>query len=636
MNPHYEALGFLDIIERLKENALSQQAKDELGGLTPYLNEAVCVQRMAQTTAARKILDACGSPPLAAMSGLIALLELSQAGAMLTAGQLTEAAQFAVACKRMSLYLARAQEMDNTVALYGQSIEDLTDLKDEIGRCITDEKVHDEASSTLRNIRRKQEHLEAQIKEKLSHILQSRKQYLADSYIANRNGHYVLPVQRRYQSQFGGKVIEVSGKGATVFMEPSSIAKLQEELSALAIEEDGEIRRILYELTGLVAVHETTIRRNMEAMEILDVIFARGKLSAAMHARPVEIGSRRCIRIRQGRHPSLRPENCVPLDFEMEEGARGVVITGPNTGGKTVTVKTVGLLSLMAQCGLHIPCEEGSYIAMQDGYWCDIGDSQSLKQNLSTFSGHITNIIHILEHASRDSLVLLDELGSGTDPSEGMGIAVAVLEELRQRSCMFLVTTHYAQVKTYAQEAQDVKSARMAFDPESLEPLYRLEMGKSGESCALLIAKRLGLAPHLLERAHQTVYGSKLPAEAQTKMPAPPSRLIRKEPMKAHTDVAAKFTMGDSVTLLPENVTGIVYRPADKQGQVVVQIKGEKRPVSHTRLKLLVAAAELYPPDYDFSILFDTVENRKNRKKMTKHHDSSIMITYEEDGFSGS
>ena len=206
------------------------------------------------------------------------------------------------------------------------------------------------------------------------------------------------------------------------------MSKLQSELAELSIEEDNEVRRILYTLTAMVSEQEPVIRRNMEAMEILDVLFAKGALSAAMGARPVEIGCERRLDIRQGRHPLLDPATCVPLDLKMEESLTGIIITGPNTGGKTVAIKTAGLLSLMAQCGLHIPCEEGSYIAMQDGYWCDIGDSQNISQNLSTFSGHITNVIRILESASPDSLVILDELGSGTDPAEGMGIAVAVLD----------------------------------------------------------------------------------------------------------------------------------------------------------------------------------------------------------------
>ncbi|MCL2367565.1 MAG: DNA mismatch repair protein MutS, partial [Oscillospiraceae bacterium] len=244
----------------------------------------------------------------------------------------------------------------------------------------------------------------------------------------------------------------------------------------------------------------------------------------------------------------------------------------------------------------------------------------------------MTNIISILEQASRDSLVLLDELGSGTDPAEGMGIAVAVLEELRQRGCMFLVTTHYAQVKTYAEQSGGVRSARMAFDRENLRPLYKLEMGMSGESCALHIAERLGLAPHLLERAHHEVYGGQVNdnASKQTAMRVPKSALVRTQVEKAVADFSDKFSMGDSVTVLKTGETGIVYRPANEQGDVIVQVKGVKHAMKHNRIKLKVPAAELYPPDYDFSIIFDTVEHRKARHQMGRKFDPTVSITYNE------
>jgi len=632
MNHHHLALEFNLIIDKLKEHALSQNAKEKLGALSPYLREDICVHKMAETTSARNLLDTVGAPPLPIMDSLGEIVTLAGAGSMLVPEQLESVARFARSCKRVSAYLSKGEATGEVVALYGQSIENLTDLASEIEQCVDGEALRDDASSALRNIRRKKEHVGEQIKEKLNHILKSRKEYLADGYITTRQGRYVLPVQRKFQTQFGGTVVEVSGKGSTVFMEPTAIAKPQAELTVLSTQEDAEERRILYTLTATVAEHTPMICRNMEAIEILDVLFAKAKLSAAMKAIPVEIGGKRSLCIKQGRHPLLHTECCIPLDFEMSEDTSGVIITGPNTGGKTVAVKTVGLLSLMAQCGLHIPCESGSYIAMQDNYWCDVGDSQNISQNLSTFSGHMTNIISILERASRDSLVLLDELGSGTDPTEGMGIAVAVLEELRHRGCMFLVTTHYAQVKTYAEQSDGVKSARMAFDRENLRPLYKLEMGMSGESCALHIAQRLGFAPHLLERAHQEVYGRQVndgaPKQGATK--APKSQLVRTQVEKAVENLADKFSMGDSVTVLTTGETGIVYRPANDTGDVIVQVKGIKQTIKHNRLRLKVPAAELYPPDYDFSIIFDTVENRKARHDMGRKHDPTLIITYEQ------
>ncbi|MBQ7865283.1 MAG: DNA mismatch repair protein MutS, partial [Clostridia bacterium] len=278
------------------------------------------------------------------------------------------------------------------------------------------------------------------------------------------------------------------------------------------------------------------------------------------------------------------------------------------------------------QCGLHIPADEGCVVPLRDAFLCDIGDSQSIAQNLSTFSGHMTNVIRILDHASRDSLVLLDELGSGTDPAEGMGIAVAVLGELRRRGCLFLVTTHYPQVKVWAETTPGVMAARMAFDRQTLAPLYRLELGKSGESCALDIARRLGLPEALIAGASEAAYGT--PAAPQPALPIPRSQLKR-HIVKQVGDIPT-FTMGDSVSIAPDGVKGIVYRPADDRGEVIVQVQGKKLPVRHTRLTLLVPASRLYPEDYDFAIIFDTVENRKADHLMSRKFDPDAVIIHQE------
>ena len=629
MKPHFETLEFPVILQQLKEHAVSETARQVLDQLEPILKEQVCKNRMLETTAARRVLDAFGAPPLPVMDRLEETLTMAEIGTMLSPAQLTGAATFAASCKRMTSYLSRIAAQDAALASYGQGVYPLGDMQSEIQRCVTVDEVRDDASAALRDLRRKSLLLEGKIKEKLNHILRTHKQYLTDGYITSRAGRDVLPVQKRYQKQVAGAVIDTSATGTTVFIEPAAVTALRDELSGLRILEDEETRRVLYTLSALVADEAESIRKNIKIMGDLDVLFAKAKLSAAMDAHPVEIGCERRLVIVNGRHPLLDPDTCVPLNLTLTEGDRGVVITGPNTGGKTVAIKTVGLLSLMAQCGLHVPCGEESYIAMQDGFWCDIGDSQNISQNLSTFSGHITNVIRILKNASRDSLVLLDELGSGTDPAEGMGIGIAVLEELRLRGCMFMVTTHYPQIKTYAKTAEHVLRARMAFDPDTLKPLYRLEMGKAGESCALQIAERLGMAEHLLKRAHRAVYDNDRSANASetSAMKAPKSRLVRTETNKKIK--LEKFTMGDSVLVLPQKETGIVYRPADENGDVIVQIKNEKHTVKHTRLQLQVAAAELYPPDYDFSIIFDTVKNRKARHVLDKRYDPTVAIVHE-------
>ena len=413
-------------------------------------------------------------------------------------------------------------------------------------------------------------------------------------------------------------------------MEPSAVQSLRQDLETLLIDIDTEERRILWELSDRVAAEETPLTDAIRVMTDLDVLFARAKLSMEMKARPAELTAERRIRLVDARHPLLDPESCVPLNLDLSLPDSGIAVTGPNTGGKTVCLKTVGLLTLMAQSGLHIPCGEGTVIGLMDRVLCDIGDSQSISQNLSTFSGHMTNVIRILEECSRDSLVLLDELGSGTDPAEGSGLAAAILEELLRRGCFFLVTTHDPQIKQWAEQTEHVISARMAFDRESLMPLYRLELGKSGKSCAIEIARRLGMHENLLARARQVAdHGPDSPSlPVQKPMRIPSGRLQR---LREKTEGSfERFTMGDSVLLLPDKKNAVVYQPADDEGNVIIQLQGQKITVRHNRLKLLVPASQLYPPDYDFSIIFDTVANRKAAHTMDRKFDRDAVIIHKE------
>lgn len=649
------ALEFDKILEILCTYAVSEQAKEKLSKLRPYLNISEAMLKTTDTTEARTILEHIGTPPLAGMKEIDQCLKLATAGAMLTPEQLTEIGTFVTACRRMKRFLVRAQSTELNIASYGNSFNDLTELYMAIDNSIRNNAVDDGASKELKNIRRQKASINVEIKTKLENLLRNRKEYFTESYVSLRNGHYVLPVKKEYKHQVSGSILDISSSGSTYFIEPNSVTKLKEELSILEIAESNEERRILYELTALVNDYIFEIQVNIEAMVSLDIIFAKAKLSLDMKAVPAVLTMNREIRIVKGRHPLIKPSECVPLDFTIGEGIRGIVITGPNTGGKTVALKTVGLLQLMAQCGLHIPCESAK-LTMNNSVLCDIGDGQSITENLSTFSSHITNIINILEQADEDSLVLLDELGSGTDPAEGMGIAISILEELMQKQCLFVATTHYPEVKEYADKTKGMKNARMAFDRESLKPLYRLEIGEAGESCALYIAKRLGLPKHMLERAYQEAYCKNGQTSKQnipdisfleTPYQDQPSDLKNKQAesqvtgynFKPKLDKAKlkkpigtrsqKFNIGDSVVVYPQKKIGIVYRKANERGEVGVQIQKKKTLINHKRLQLKVPASEMYPEDYDFSIIFDSVANRKARHKMEKGHQADLTIVYE-------
>ena len=637
MTQDWITLGFDQIIEQLKDQAVSGAARRMLAETAPILNEGLCLARMAQTTAARQVLDAEGAPPLGDTEATEKGLEEACRGGMLLPAQLSATARFCVAVRRMKQYLRAAETISAGIASWQSELPDLGGLEQAIDDAIREDAIVDDASPELRGLRRQRERTEQEVREKLNRVLQRHRDQLADGYVTQRGGAYVVPVQRRFQSAFPGRTVDVSSKGNTVFMEPTAVSALRQALEALLIDIDAEERRVLWALSDRVAGEGEALRRAMRAMADLDALFARAKLSAAMDARPVELTARRQLRLVQARHPLLDRERCVPLNVALAAPDAGIAVTGPNTGGKTVCLKTVGLLTLMAQSGLHIPCGEGSVVGMMDAVLCDIGDSQSISQNLSTFSGHTTNVIRILGECSRDSLVLLDELGSGTDPAEGSGLAAAILEELLRRDCFFMVTTHDPKIKQWAEQTERVVSARMAFDRVSLKPLYRLELGLSGESCAIEIAGRLGMDPGLLARARQLADGREdgpadtIPADKAGRRVArqhPASRLQRLPPPT--DDRARRFRMGDSVALLPDRKAAIVYRPADDAGNVIVQYRGQKLTVRHDRLALLVPAEQLYPADYDFSIVFDTVANRKAAHTMARKHDPNAVVVVKE------
>ncbi len=645
MEKSMRLLEFNKILEQLCNYAISENAKQKLLALRPYLSEREVRAKLKDTTEARKIMDHIGSAPLPVMKDIGMLLELAEKGGMLVPEQLTQIELFITSCKRMKGFLKRAESLNVDIAGYGGSICELGSLSTEIANTIRNHTIDDNASKELKAIRRKKEQINQEIKTKLENQLRSKKEWFTDGYVSIRNGHYVLPVKKEYKNMVGGSVMDISSSGSTYFIEPAVVAKLKDELSELEIAESNEERRLLYVLSGMVGENAFDIRLNIEAIETLDFVFAKAKLSLDMKAIPPTINTSRRIRIKNGRHPLLNPSECVPLNFIIGDVTQGIIITGPNTGGKTVALKTIGLLQLMAQSGLHVPSEDAE-LCMNDAVLCDIGDGQSITENLSTFSSHITNIINILDHTGGDTLVLLDELGSGTDPAEGMGIAISILEELKKKGCLFVATTHYPEVKDYANKTEGLLNARMAFDRESLKPLYLLEIGEAGESCALYIAKRLGLPKQMLERAYQEAYlkdsslhrdipGKNFIEDTPDNLPDKTSKaealpsIIKATPPKPIGTHSQRFNIGDSVVVYPQKKIGIVFHKSNEKGEVGVQIQKKKEWINHKRLQLKVAASEMYPEDYDFSIVFDTVANRKARHKMEKSYRPDLEIVYE-------
>ena len=626
-------LEFDRIKEKLAELACTEKARQQIQELKPSLSELEVKASQRETTEARKMIEICGNPPVTALQGVDEWIEFASKGGCLTPQQLEQISMVLAAVRRLKDYLRRGKEHEIGLAYYEENLDGLDDIREELGSKIRNERVDDYASKTLKSLREAIDRAETKMHEKADAILRANKQYMADNFSTLRNGRICIPVKKEYKFKIQGSVIDKSSTGSTLFMEPLQVARLYDEVQELKIDEENEEIRILYTLSSILSDKEEIIQSNSRTVEKLDFIFAKGKLSLEQEGIQPEINTDRHIRIKNGRHPLMDKAVNVPLNFEIGNGINGVIITGPNTGGKTVAIKTVALNCMMAQCGLHVPCEEAE-ICMNNAILCDIGDGQNLSENLSTFSAHITNVLDILKKAGRDSLVVMDELGSGTDPAEGMGIAIAILEELKKSNALFLATTHYPEVKEYARRTEGIINARMTFDKESLKPLYQLVIGEAGESCAFYIAGKLGMPGYMLSRAAKAAYGSDgevkiegMEGNEELKKSSHPK--IQKIKKAVTQKEAKKYQIGDSVMVYPEKKIGIICRMADEKGMLQVQMKKEKMWVSHKRIKLHVAAEQLYPEDYDFSIIFDSVEKRKAQHDMKRKY-VDTELTYEE------
>ncbi|MCI8484467.1 MAG: DNA mismatch repair protein MutS [Lachnospiraceae bacterium] len=614
--------------------AMTEDTKEKIKSLSFYLNERELRRQLRDTTDSRNLIENLGTPPLQNITEIKEILMISEKGECLTPYQLERVENVLIVVKRLKDYLNRGKMFQNPLAYYEENLNMMEDLMEEIGRQIRNGAVDDHASKELEQIRNQMIKCEEQMKEKAEQVIRVQKESMTDHYCTLRNGRICVPVKRECKMKISGSVIDQSSTGNTLFMEPSGVAKYYEELQLLKISEENEIYRILYTLTAMVAASRSAMDENIAMIEKLDFIFSKGKLSLDLDAVEPAINQEDRVVLEDARHPLMDREINVPLQFEIGRDIRGIVITGPNTGGKTVAIKTAMLNCMMAQCGLHVTCRKAD-ICMHNSYLCDIGDGQNMAENLSTFSAHITNVLEVLKEVNQESFVIMDELGSGTDPAEGMGIAIAILEELKKSGAHFLVTTHYPEIKEYADKAQGIINARMTFDKETLRPTYQLVIGEAGESCAFYIADRLGMPNEMLRTAMKAAYGEKAVREYHFQKADNPmekkkvGRIARTKKEKYKIELSKKYKRGDSVMVYPDKKIGIVCEPANEKGVLRVQLPDKKIWINHKRVKLHIAAEELYPKDYDFSILFETVQNRKIRHNMERKYTEEIL-RYEE------
>lgn len=621
---------FDKVKERWSELAVTDYAKENIQKAALYFSETELKKQLRDTTDARLLIEKLGTPPLQNMTEIREILLVAQKGECLTPYQLERVEKALVAIRRLKDYLARGKMYQNSLAYYEENLDGISELGQEIANKIRNGVVDDYASKELEQIRKQIIKCEEQMKQKAEQILRSKKECMTDNFCTFRNGRICLPVKKDDKLKISGSVIDRSATGSTLFIEPSGVAKYYEELQLLKISEENEVYNILYTLSAFVLASAPVLEADLTMIEKLDFIFSKGKLSLDMKATEPVINTERRIKLTEARHPLMDQEVAVPLQFEVGENIRGIIITGPNTGGKTVAIKTVMLNCIMAQCGLHVTCRQAD-ICMNSSYLCDIGDGQNLSENLSTFSAHITNVLEVLREANKDSFVIMDELGSGTDPTEGMGIAIAILEELKKSGAIFLVTTHYPEVKEYAAETAEIVNARMAFDKETLRPTYQMIIGEAGESCAFYIADRLGMPSEMLKVAIRAAYGED--AVKSYTFHNPESNLVEKntnkirkaKTKKNNTELTTKYQIGDSVMVYPDKKIGIVCAPVNEKGVLRVQLPNKKIWINHKRVKLHVAATELYPEDYDFSIIFESIENRKKRHDMQRKYTDAVI-----------
>lgn len=511
-NKSFRVLEFDKIIEILKTKASSSLGLHKIENLEPSSDFEEVQYRLQETTEAQSILIKRGHVNLGGIHDVLDKVKRAEIGASLDPGSLLMVADTLRAARVLSNSLSGDGEEEDfnypIIQSLATSLYIHREIEDAVYNAIVSEiEIADSASHTLRDIRRKIVQKNQSIRSKLNTIISSAtyQKYLQDSIISMRGDRFVVPVKAEYRSVVAGIVHDQSSSGATLFIEPMSIVEMNNELRKLKLDEQEEIERILAELSKMIGEIAREIISNQEILEKIDFIFAKGKLSLEMKGIDPKLNKDKSFVIKNGRHPLLDPKKVIANTIYLGDEFHTLVITGPNTGGKTVTIKTVGLFALMTQSGLHIPADFGSSMCVYDNIFADIGDEQSIEQSLSTFSSHMTRIVSILDKVTEDSLVIVDELGAGTDPVEGAALAIAILEDVRMAGAKCIATTHYSELKNYALTKKGVENAAVEFDVETLSPTYRLLIGVPGKSNAFEISKKLGLSEFVINRAKEFI-----------------------------------------------------------------------------------------------------------------------------------
>ena len=502
-------LEFDKIINSLQELAVSDMTKEYIKDTEISLDIDEIRKRQDETSEAVNLMIKKGDPPLFGIYSMRDYMQRVSIGGSLSPGALLKVSDFLRVSRYLKNYINFQDDLSVNFPIITGLIENLNtyrNIEDKINTAIiSEDEISDNASTKLYAIRKSMQKKKESVRDKLNQIVSNDKDLLQDSIVTIREGRYVVPVKQENKTRLKGLVHDVSSSGQTVYIEPMVVVNLNNELRELAAEEREEIERILAELSELVAGISYDISANEIILRELDFIFAKGKLSINQNANSPKLNNNGFTDLKEARHPLLDQKKIVPIDIYLGKDFTSLIITGPNTGGKTVTLKTIGLLTLMAQYGLHIPAKESSEIGIVKNVFADIGDEQSIEQSLSTFSSHMVNIVEILKEADEGSLVLFDELGAGTDPTEGAALARAIMDNMLEKKIRTVATTHYNQLKIYALTVPGVKNASMEFNVDTLSPTYRLLIGVPGKSNAFEISQRLGLGSEIIDYARELI-----------------------------------------------------------------------------------------------------------------------------------
>ncbi|OKP88628.1 DNA mismatch repair protein MutS [Paenibacillus sp. P3E] len=656
-------LQYEEMRAELGRHTVSYEGKKAVSGLEPMTYLPAIHRALDETAEAKELLERGASVPIPSLEGMENLMSLLGTGYLYSEKDFMAVSVFLQSCSQLRKYMKAKEQTAPRIASYAASLVELRDVREEIERCIRLGTIDDHASKGLERVRKRLAVAKDRLQRKIEAVMSRHQGILQENLVSMRGGRYVIPVKREYHKQVKGAVLDQSTSGQTVFVEPYEIASMQGELELLGAEEAREEMQILSMLTGLLEKEQAALRLNIEITGNYDFIFAKAKYARTMGARNVALNDRGYLRMNGGRHPNL--DGMIPVSLEFGNGYKSLIITGPNTGGKTVVLKTLGLLTLMVQSGLLIPVEPDSDFTVFSDVISVIGDGQSLTQSLSTFSAQMKSIEGMLRDAGKGVLLLIDELAAGTDPGEGFALSIAILEELNRKGANIIVTTHFNELKVFAASTSGFQNARMEFDKNTLQPIYQLTIGEAGESYALQIAEKLGIPESVIRRSQQLVEGQhevdgdkrywnnfnrsghgksgegfkhvegndSPEKELASSVSAGLTEDLSGDLNSAQTgdgkEQKKEYEVGDAVYVKPLGRTGIVYEARDGMGMVGVMIQKQKMKFNHKRLKPYLSKEELYPEEYDFDIIFESKETRKMRKLMRKKHVEGLTIIHE-------